>query len=314
MDVICLGVLTLDVYASSVSQLPGEGGFLMLENAEIHPAGTAHNTAIDLAKLGFSVAIVGRLGQDFAGRIVEESLLDHGVNTALLKKDDVAHTPVCFFIKGDAGGMRYLYYGGTNGEACYEDIPLDRLAGARVLHLGGTYLLPKLDGEPTAKLLAEAKKAGLTTTLDPTPALPPNALEVLEGSFPSLDYFLPNLEQAHVISRRDNLREMAGFFLDRGVRAVGIKMSAKGCYVRSRDEEHTVPAFPVKEADPTGAGDAFVAGFIAGILKGWELRKTAEFANAMGALVVQSMGSTSGARSLDDTMRFIGEVRDRCDE
>jgi len=311
MDVICVGVLTLDVYLSPVSELPAEGGFAMLQNAEVHPAGTAHNTAIDLAKLGFSVSIAGRLGADFAGRVVEGSLLDHGVDTDMLKKDEVAHTPVCFFIKGEAGDMRYLYYGGANSTVCYEDMPLDRLADARVLHLGGTYLLPRLDGEPTAMLLAEAKKAGLTTTLDPTPALPPNALEVLEGSFPHLDYFLPNLEQARVISGKDEMGEMAAFFLDRGVRVIGIKMSEKGCYVRSGDEEHTIPAFQVKEADPTGAGDAFVAGFIAGILQNWELKKTAEFANAMGALVVQSVGSTTGARSLDETMRFVDEMRGR---
>jgi sugar/nucleoside kinase (ribokinase family) len=314
MDVICLGVLTLDVYASPVSQLPDEGGFAMLENAEVHPAGTAHNTAIDLAKLGFSVSIAGRVGNDFAGDVVEGSLLKHGVDTTLLKKDDLAHTPVCFFIRGETGGMRYLYYGGTNATVSYGDMPLDRLAEGNVLHLGGTYLLPRLDGEPTARLLAVAKKGGLTTTLDPTPALPPNALEVLEPSFPHLDYFLPNLEQAEVISGKDDLREMAGFFLDRGVRVVGIKMSDKGCYVKSEDEEYTVPAFPVEEADPTGAGDAFVAGFIAGILKGWELRKTAEFANAMGALAVQSMGSTTGAGSLEETVRFINDAQDRCAE
>jgi len=305
MDVICVGVFTVDVYASPVSELPAPGTFSLLQNAELHPAGTARNTAIDLARLGFSVSAAGRVGSDYAAELVINDLQEEGVDTTSVRRDKTVHTPVCFFLKDTPGNMCYLYYSGTNAMVCYEDMPLDQLHHAKIFHVGGTYLLPRLDGEPTARLLAESKKAGLVTSLDPTPALPQNALEVLEPSFPYLDYFLPNFDQAKTISGRTDLHEMATFFLDKGVKVVGIKMSDQGCYVRSKDEEYTVPAFTVQEADPTGAGDAFVAGFIAGVLKGWDLRKTAEFANAMGALVVQAVGSTTGAKSLQDTIRFI---------
>jgi sugar/nucleoside kinase (ribokinase family) len=83
-------------------------------------------------------------------------------------------------------------------------------------------------------------------------------------------------------------------------------MGVAGCLVATRDGEAIrLPAFQVDAVDATGAGDAFVAGFMAGIWHDWSLEKTAHFANAVGALCVTGMGASGGVRSLEETLEFM---------
>jgi sugar/nucleoside kinase (ribokinase family) len=83
-------------------------------------------------------------------------------------------------------------------------------------------------------------------------------------------------------------------------------MGAEGCLVLTGEgEELRLPAFEVEVIDATGAGDAFAAGFIAGVWQGWPLEKTARFANAVGALCVTGMGANGGVRSLPETLDFM---------
>jgi len=86
---------------------------------------------------------------------------------------------------------------------------------------------------------------------------------------------------------------------------VGLKMGEEGCYIRNSQAEIRIPAFDVPVIDAVGAGDCFAAGFLAGIVKGWDLETTGRFANALGALCVTALGATSGVRSLEETLRFI---------
>ena len=63
-----------------------------------------------------------------------------------------------------------------------------------------------------------------------------------------------------------------------------------GCYIRTKNEEFNIPAYKVEVIDTTGAGDSFVGGFLTGMVKGWSLRESGKFANAVGALCVTALG------------------------
>jgi sugar/nucleoside kinase (ribokinase family) len=83
-------------------------------------------------------------------------------------------------------------------------------------------------------------------------------------------------------------------------------MGMDGCLVMSGEGQVIrVPAFQVDVMDATGAGDAFAAGFIAGVWQGWPIEKTARFANAVGALCVTGLGASGGVRSLSETLSFM---------
>jgi len=131
---------------------------------------------------------------------------------------------------------------------------------------------------------------------------------LIEPCLPYIDYFLPSLEEARMIASRHAPSEVAQFFLDHGVRVVALKMGEEGCYLRSPDEELQIPAYDVVGIDTTGAGDAFVAGFLTGVVKGWDLQRTGYLANAVGALCITAMGATTGIRSFEETLRFMQET------
>jgi len=130
-------------------------------------------------------------------------------------------------------------------------------------------------------------------------------MTALEPALEHLDYFLPSVEEARMLSELNEPVDIAQFFLARGVGVVALKMGEDGCYVASRAEAFCVPAFAVSAMDATGAGDAFAAGFLAGVVKGWSLRETARLANAVGALCTLAMGTTAGIRSMEATLEFM---------
>ena len=81
-------------------------------------------------------------------------------------------------------------------------------------------------------------------------------------------------------------------------------MGKNGSYVSSPEEELFVPAYFVNVVDATGAGDAYAAGFLAGTVKGWNLKTTAELASATGAACVTAIGTTAGIQNLEETMKI----------
>jgi sugar/nucleoside kinase (ribokinase family) len=130
---------------------------------------------------------------------------------------------------------------------------------------------------------------------------------VLKPALPFLDYILPSLEEAKQITGQTKPREIAEVFFEHGIGTVGLKMGDAGAYVRTaQGDEIIVPALSVPVVDTLGAGDAWSGGFLRGILRGWDLAQTTRFANAVGALCVQSLGATHGLRSFGETCALAG--------
>lgn len=305
MEILCLGIFTVDIFAKLASRTFEPGKWNWLNQAEIHTGGTACNTAIDLTRLGISVGVMGKVGVDLVGELILQKLRREGVDIQGVKKDADAHTSLCVFLATPDGESTYLYYPGTNARLSPQDIDMDLIKKAKILHIGGTYLMPQFDGCSIAQLLKKAKQYGIVTSLDPVPNLTENCLKLIQPLFKYLDIFLPNLEQARTISGKGRLQEIADFFLSRGVGTVVIKMGEQGCFIKKKNEIIKLPAYQVKVVDVTGAGDAFVAGFLTGIIQGWDLNRTGKFANAVGALCVGSMGCTDGIKSRSKTLQFI---------
>lgn len=98
-----------------------------------------------------------------------------------------------------------------------------------------------------------------------------------------------------------------------GLRAAVIgKIGARGCYIKNRDgETHAIPSYRVPVVDTTGAGDSFAAGFLAGIVQGWDLERCGRFANAVGAHCVMALGATAGIKPMRDIIAFMKSSRKR---
>jgi sugar/nucleoside kinase (ribokinase family) len=312
-DVLCLGILVADTFAKPIKRFPDWGTLEVIDYVDMQPGGCPVNTATGLARLGFRTGVIGKVGQDDFGDFVVQRVASKGVNMRGVRRDAKAGTSFTFVMIAPDGERAFYHYVGANGTLMLDDIDFDWIAQAKILDIGGSFVLPGIDGEPTAEILRRARAAGLITTLDTVWNGEIDQYATIKPSLPHLDYFLPSLGEAQLIAKLNSPADISQFFLDHGVKAVGLKMGLGGCYIRTRDVELKIPAYAVNTVDNTGAGDAWRAGFLAGILQRWDLERTGQFANAVGALCVTAIGCTAGIRNLAETLRFMETAQPRHD-
>ncbi len=305
LDVLCLGIMVADVVARPVRGLPRKGTLATVERMELHTGGCAVNTAISLAKLGLKVGVMGKAGQDGFGDFVVKVLDGYGIDTRGVVRDPVNNTSATMVMVDEDGERTFIHYIGANGAIREEDIDFDLVRQARILHVAGHNLMPGFDGEAVGRVLARAHAAGIMTALDTAWDSSGRWLELIAPSLPHIDVFVPSFEEAKQIAGREEPADVAEFFLNYGIRIVALKMGSQGCYVRTRERAFALPIYPVQAVDATGAGDAFAGGFLAGMVKGWDLEQMARLANAVGALCVTAIGATTGVRSLAETIAFM---------
>ncbi|MDE0298705.1 MAG: sugar kinase [Candidatus Poribacteria bacterium] len=305
MDVLSLGIFVVDVIGRPIDTFPEKGRLMVFDEFEMHSGGCANNTAITLSKLGINVGAMGRIGTDTFGDMVLQVLDNNRVDTRAMIRDADINSPVTFVAVASDGERSFLHYMGTNSVLSEDDMNLDLIRSSKILHVAGTFVMPKLDGEPTARILRHAKDAGVTTSLDTVWDTSGNWLKTLEPCLPYIDVFLPSIEEAEQLTGLDSPPEIARFLMDYGIRTVGLKMGERGSYVRTGTDEIYVPAYEVDVVDATGAGDAYVAGFLAGIVMGWDLKRTSELASAAGAACVTAIGTTAGIKNLEETLEII---------
>jgi len=276
-QVSCLGILVADVVGRPIDAVPERGKLMSVDRIELHTGGCAANTAVGLARLGVKAI------------------------------RDPHHTPTsATMVMVESSGERsFIHCPGANATYAQSDVNWEVVDAAPILHIAGPFLMPGFIGKPCADVLCEAKSRGKTITLDTVWDFTGRWMDVLAPSLPYIDYALPSIDEARCITGRDDVRDMAQVFLDHGVKVVGIKQGAEGAYVRtaSGDEINAKP-FPVKAIDALGAGDAWAAGFLTGLVHGWDLERCAIFANAVGATCVQALGATTGVRSFEETCRI----------
>jgi sugar/nucleoside kinase (ribokinase family) len=305
IDVLCVGIAVADVMAKPIDALPDWDRLGTFDHIEHHIGGCAVNTAVDLVRLGATASVSACIGRDGAGMFVKQRLMDAGVGLAGLVETDVASTSYTFVMIGSDGRRRYLHHVGANAHFVEGHVPLDLVGRARILHMGGSLLMPAMDGEPTARLLARARKMGVTTSMDT--AYNPNvdSRALIEPCLPHLDIFMPSIEEARAITGKPDpdaiLDELSAY----PVRILGVKLGAEGCAIRVEGKAVRLPAYAVDVVDGSGAGDAFMAGLLYSVLQGSNIGQAACFANATAAHCVQAIGCSSGVPSAEVVARFL---------
>ncbi|HHU62650.1 MAG TPA: carbohydrate kinase family protein [Clostridiales bacterium] len=307
--IVCLGVLCADVIVKPVDKFPDKGKLNLVDKLELHTGGCATNAAIDLAKLGIKPAIIGKVGDDGFGNFLRSTLEKEGVDVGGLKLSKNDSTSASVVLSGSDGERTFLHCLGSNAQFQETDIDFSIIKNTKILFVAGSLLMPKFDGQQTANTLRKAQEMGVYTALDTAWDSTGRWMRAIKPCLPYLDLFMPSIEEAEMISGKSDVNDMADVFIDLGAKLVVIKMGEKGCFIKKPDgTAYTIPAYlDVEAVDTTGAGDAFAAGFITGILKGWDLERCGKFANAVGAHCVMAVGASSGIKSLDEIMAFIKE-------
>lgn len=304
--VVCGGQSVADVMVRPFEGLPIPGTSKLVEHTGLFSGGCTNNTALTLAKLGVPVEIVTAVGRDEFGDFLVRNLTRAGVGTTHVQRDPTLHTAVSIVLVNQDGERSFLHHPGANAGLRGEHFPQSLLEQARVLHIGGALLLKELDGPPMAELLSRARAAGATITLDTTFDRYGTGLRLLAPCFPLLDVFLANEREATTLSGRTTSEDCAAFFLDAGCAATVIKMGDKGCLLATGSGRKRLPAFVMPVVDTTGAGDAFAAGFLAGLVSGRSLEDCARLGCAAGGCCVGFPGASAFPVSMQDLYSLTG--------
>jgi sugar/nucleoside kinase (ribokinase family) len=293
--VLTVGIHIVDILGRPVSGIPEGQGIALLDEIRMTVAGTAAGTAIDMARLGLNVTTVGVIGADELGRWLELKMRTEGVNTSGLTVDPTKPTSATMLPIRPNGQRPALHVKGANTTLSLEQIDWDLIEAADWVHIGGTCLLDNFDGEPTAEVLRRAKAAGATTSLDML-GMPDADFDKLFGPvLPLLDWFLPNDDDARMVSGRQDLGEALAWLNDSGVGGTVVTLGGEGAsYTPAGGEEVHVPAYDIDVVDTTGCGDAFSAGFIAGMVEGRDVVEAMEIGVASGSMVATGLGSDAG--------------------
>ncbi len=309
--VASLGIHIVDVLGRHVDSIPEGQGLTLLDEIRVTVAGTAAGTAVDLAKLGMEVVAFGAIGEDELGEFLLATMQRYGIDTSgLVRKSEVQTSSTMLPIRPN-GERPALHVPGANAYYNIDDVDFDLLGSCSFLHVGGTPLMPAIDGEPLSRVFRFARDKGIISTYDLL-ALPHPQLESsIEKCLPYVDYFMPGLEEVAMISGEKEEQEIFSYCFDRGATHLVLKDGERGSIYTSSEKRHEtpvrVPSYRVPVVDSTGCGDSYCAGFITGLSMGWEIPKAMRLGSACGALVIQGLGSDAGILDRDHTIEFMNE-------
>ena len=287
----------------SMAEMPDS---VIVDEIDIVNGGDALNTAVGLGRLGHQVRFIGRAGNDSFGRQIVDIAKAAGVCTDYVCfSKEQANSKVVALIRGD-GARHFLHCPGSNQEFCMEDISLEAIKLSDHFHIGGTFHLPSFDGTGAAQALRTAKDMGLTTSMDVAYDHSGRWLETIRGCLPYLDYFLPSLGEAKCMLGLTEPAAIAAALKRLGAKNIIIKMGGHGSYCSPENGQPFIcGCYSVDAVDTTGAGDAFVGGFISALDDKKSLPECMIRGTANAAFAVQAVGATTGIPGREILLDFI---------
>ena len=307
-DVIAAGLMVMDIIASPVGREVFERDTVYPDRIAYSAGGDALNVAINLAKLGAKVTIAGCVGGDPAGQALKNRLEEGGVDTGLVDVRAGVSTATSLILCDPAGERHFIYAPGANDLFAGDMLTDEALSRAQMLYVGSAMPLPGLENGVLASLMRRARSLGLITAMDAAGTPDPSWKKRIEPALPETDIFIPSLYEAQAITGEEKPEDAARYLRAHGVRVAGVKLGEDGCYIDD-GVGRFIPAFrSAKPVDTTGAGDAFMAGFVRGALMGWPAEKCARLGCAMGASCIGSLGSTSHAATMESMLRIMGDT------
>ena len=304
MRVLCVGLMVCDILIKPVSAECFKSDTSTADIIKLTGGGDAYNVAINLAALEIDTSLVSRTGDDDLGTLLINRAKLAGVDISSMIVCDVPTSSSAVLIQGN-GQRNFLSFKGACHALREEDISDSLLSKHDFLYVGSAFDLPELDGRGMAALYERAGKAGLKTALDTTANIGLPQFEILRPVLRHINLFLPSLREALSLSGMKTPEEAADFFHENGSEVVVIKLGKDGCLVSTPGSHLKVPAFAAEAVDTTGAGDAFVSGFIAAYCRGMSLKGCAIIGNAAGAVCVGKMGASGTLESFEQLSRYV---------
>ena len=285
--IVVLGSINMDLVGTA-PRLPSPGETVLGGDFSTAPGGKGANQAVAVARMGASVRMIGRVGNDVFGPQLLDNLKGNGVDVSGVMEDPGAASGVAMILLDTSRQNHILVASGAN-MSC-DETQVNAVTSA--LEVADALMLQcEIPAPVSLKAARIAKDMGVRVVWDPAPAdgLPPEAYGLV-------DVLTPNQAEAATLADFDVTdvasAESAGRALvARGVRAVVVKMGELGAFYLSDSDSGYVPPFEVQAMDTVAAGDAFGAAMTCALAEGRPLAEAVRYGNAAGALAVTRPGA-----------------------
>lgn len=297
-DILVIGSLNADLVVRA-PRFPSPGETIRGEDLAIFPGGKGANQAVAAARQGAQVAMLGRVGRDSFGPILLHNLQQNGVDTTYVQTDSSATGAAIIVV--DANGQNSIVLSpGANAKVTPADVDAFPLREVDTLLL--QFEIPLETVLHAARL---GRQNGLRVILNPAPArrFPASLLA-------DVDLLVPNESELALLTERAvtdvrSAEAAAKTLLTQGARTVIVTLGKEGALLVTEKQTNHFPAFPVQVVDTTAAGDAFIGGLAAALLKGASLEEAVRYGNACGALAAIKFGAQPSLPGLTETKQFL---------
>lgn len=288
-----------------IEAYPAAGGDGTVQKMHQHAGGSAANTAIALAKLGGTPALLTHTGEDVWADQVLPVLRATGVVTTYINREPGSSTGLTFLVVSADAERTMFTYRGANRNLHPDEIYPDLFAGTDFLHISSYACLtsPQVDAVLKAVQLAAKNSSRISLDVGVEPAS--KARGMIQQIMANLDLMVLSESDALELTQTTNLADAIHNLLSAGVKTIALKLGKAGCRLIRVDRDIHFPGFAIEAVDSTGAGDAFCAGMIHGLAQRWGLEMTGRLANAMGALATSRWGAGEQLPSLKEVITFL---------
>jgi sugar/nucleoside kinase (ribokinase family) len=306
LDCVSIGILVVDHLCTPIDHPPRAGELVMADDLPLSIGGCAANVSMNLARLGVRVGAVGCVGCDVFGQFAIDTLKNGGVDVRGVRQVDAAPTSATLIINVKGEDRRFIHCAGANAAMTADGVDPELITQCKVLYVGGYLLMPALEHPGTlVRLFRQARQAGVKTVLDVVVPAQGDHWSKFAEILPETDVFLPNSDEAELITGLHDPVDQAEKFRAAGAKTVVITQGERGTLLIEDGRRVRAGVYPTHFVGGTGAGDAFDAGFIAGMLAGEDSLGSLRWGSALGASCVRSISATQSVFNRGEAIAFM---------
>jgi len=281
--IVVLGSMNMDLTILA-DPFPNKGETVTGSDYAQIPGGKGANQAVATGRMGADVSFISACGNDSFGDTLIKELKNSNVKTHNIMRRE-AHTGIALIVRESDGDNRIIIAPGANHQ-----ISTSSIESLKIEIENADFLLLQLEipMETVEYAAALAKKYNTIVILDPAPAV-----KLSDELLSNVDFLLPNEHELDLVldNSAGTLKEKADILTQKGVGTLILTEGNKGVTIISKDTSIKIKAPIMNAVDTTAAGDTFAGAFAYGLAKGWNVKKSAEFAVKAASLSVTKIGA-----------------------
>lgn len=301
LDVISVGAALVDMVAR-VERFPKTDDEVYVPELRIGSGGSAANFAVACSRLGLRTGFIGKIGEDFLGDRLIMDFEREGVDIKGIVRTGKIHTGMVYIPVDPNGNRRMFAFSGAANILDPRDLDSSYIDSTRLLYVASLKNIPVLESAAE-----HAKGKDILVSLNPGALIADQGYEKTKKLLSTTDIYISSMNEVGRLLKAKEPREAIKKLLQLGITKVAITLGSKGCVVADNRKQHSVPNFNVEPVDTTGAGDAFTAGFIAGLLRDLDLEECGRMGNATAALCITKVGARNGLPTQSQLESFLKE-------